>query len=228
MPLSKGAGAVVVRALVGEWADDELCLACHDATGGNPFLLHELAGELAHRGRNATAGEVSDLKPGTVTRTVLLRLARLPVGARRLAVALRVLGHGATLSEGAELCGLERTEAARLADLLIGSDILRPGTSLDFVHPLVADVTYNESAPVQRGQLHDAAAHMYSRAGLDVPVLVRRVLRRHRSGVDRGAAPRLGAGVCLGLLLPFAVELPAGARFRCHRRCPPVPGQRLV
>ncbi len=51
-PLGADAAATVVRAFA-PTADDALCRACHVATGGNPFLLEELAraGELDARAR---------------------------------------------------------------------------------------------------------------------------------------------------------------------------------
>lgn len=157
-PLSAGAAALLVRAATAGWAGEDLCLACHNATGGNPFLLHELAGELARRGPSVLPGQVARLKPATVTRTVLLRLARLPVQARSLAITAAVLGHGGTLADAAALNGLSREQAAQMHDLLVSTDILRPGDRLELAHPLVADVIYAESPAAQRSELHHAAA----------------------------------------------------------------------
>ena len=44
-PLGESAVARLVRDSLGDDASDELCRACAEATGGNPFLLSELLGE---------------------------------------------------------------------------------------------------------------------------------------------------------------------------------------
>jgi hypothetical protein len=59
--------------------------ACHLAVGGNPFLLTELAGALVRDGVRPTsdaAVRVRDVRPPTLSRAILLRLARAPPPAR--------------------------------------------------------------------------------------------------------------------------------------------------
>ena len=84
--------------------------ACHDATGGNPLLLSQLLTALrrprACRPTPRHAGLVRDIGPRAVSRTVLLRLARLPTGARAVAQAVAVLGDGAGLPAVAALAGV--------------------------------------------------------------------------------------------------------------------------
>src|SRR3954469_23649774 len=46
-PLSPAGSATSARRELAEDADDAFCRSCHDATGGNPYFLHELVGELA-------------------------------------------------------------------------------------------------------------------------------------------------------------------------------------
>lgn len=46
-PLSEEAAEVVVRGVLGAGADEELCRACHEATGGNPYYLRELTTALS-------------------------------------------------------------------------------------------------------------------------------------------------------------------------------------
>ena len=48
-PLSESAVASVVRASLGDDASAQLCRACAEATGGNPFLLSELARRVSPR-----------------------------------------------------------------------------------------------------------------------------------------------------------------------------------
>src|SRR6478752_9234814 len=54
-PLGPSAVARLVRDGLGDDASDELCRACADATGGNPFLLSELRGEFRRDARPANA-----------------------------------------------------------------------------------------------------------------------------------------------------------------------------
>ena len=91
-------------------ADERFVLACHDATGGNPFLAAELLAALARDGIAPTAANadaVGDLGPAAVRRAIMLRLGRLPEAAGRLARAAAVLGDGAQLRHATALAGIE-------------------------------------------------------------------------------------------------------------------------
>ena len=90
--------------------------ACHDATGGNPLLLRQLLTALEADGVRpdaAHAGLVREIGPRAVSRTVLLRLARLPPDAIAVARAVAVLGEGADLPAVAALAGLDEARVAR-------------------------------------------------------------------------------------------------------------------
>ena len=54
-PLTEAASASVVRAALGLSADAMFCRACHETTGGNPFLLSELVSALARGDVEASA-----------------------------------------------------------------------------------------------------------------------------------------------------------------------------
>ena len=99
-PLGEEAAAAVVRSIAPR-ADDALCRACHGATGGNPFLLSELARSLA-AGDEAGAAVHS---PERVTREIGARLDRLGAAAGALARAAAVLGDGVSLRRAATLAG---------------------------------------------------------------------------------------------------------------------------
>ena len=89
------------------------CAACHQATGGNPLLLRQLltALEADHvRPDAAHAGVVLEIGPRAVSRTVLLRLARLSADAIAVARAVAVLGESATLPT---VAALDRARARR-------------------------------------------------------------------------------------------------------------------
>jgi hypothetical protein len=67
-------------------APAELAAACHEASGGNPFLLGSLLDDL---GPAPDADAVRSARPVPVQRSVLLRLARLGPAAVALAQARR-------------------------------------------------------------------------------------------------------------------------------------------
>src|SRR4029079_18308783 len=123
-PLGEWAVASLVRAGLGAGASAQLCRACADATGGNPFLLSELLGEFRRDGRPADQidpAAVDRVAPDRIAAAVLLRVSRLHPQAPALARAVAVLGGQARLVRCARLADLPpktaRALAARPADL---------------------------------------------------------------------------------------------------------------
>ena len=93
-PLSEEAAEVVVRGVLGPGADEELCRACHEATGGNPYYLRELTTALLPergRGRARAGGERSE--PSGSARSRAACWSGLP--ARRRLRAARASDDGA-------------------------------------------------------------------------------------------------------------------------------------
>ena len=104
-PLSKSATTAVVRGRLPQ-AGDAFGAACHRATGGNPFLLGELLGELAAdsvEGAASDVGKVLEFGSERVGRAVRRRLRGLAPEATSVAEAVAVLGPGAPLDEVASL-----------------------------------------------------------------------------------------------------------------------------
>jgi DNA-binding CsgD family transcriptional regulator len=158
----------LVRARLSEDADDAFCDACHSTTGGNPLLLRQLLSSLdtegvAPEGRNAAL--VRDIGPRAVSRTVLLRLARLPGEAATVARAVAVLGENAHVPAVAALAGLDESVAAEATAALARAEILDPDPPLSFVHPLVRDAIYHDLPPGERELQHARAARMLADAG---------------------------------------------------------------
>jgi DNA-binding CsgD family transcriptional regulator len=167
-PLSVEASTELVRSRLGAGAADELCKACHAATGGNPFLLQELANALAAERAPvdaAAAARVGRLVPDAVARHVLVRLSRLGPETVSVAHAVAVLGAGTELRHAAQLAGLTEREAADAIDALVSADILSPGLPLEFVHPLVGEAVYSDARPAERLLAHARAARLLAAAG---------------------------------------------------------------
>lgn len=169
-PLSRAAVAELVRAQLAPHAVDSFCVACHQASGGNPFMLSELLGELGANGTVGAPGDiprVGDVAPATVKRSVLMRLGRLPEPAPRLARAVAVLGDGAELREAAVLAVVDTAAAAAAADALAAAGILEPGRPLRFLHPLVRSAVHTELASAEKAAAHKQAAKLLEEQGAE-------------------------------------------------------------
>jgi class 3 adenylate cyclase len=150
----------LVRQELGADAEEEFCLASHRATGGNPLLLRELLRTLADQDiapAAASVAVVERLAPDAVTRSVRLRLGRLPTEAARLARGVAVLGDRVEREHAAALAELERRQIAPAAAALARVDLLRPEPPFSFVHPLVGNAVY-ESIPSQEREAEHARA----------------------------------------------------------------------
>ena len=168
--LSLTAVSELVRSRLSSAADDEFCAASHEATAGNPFLLRELLRELSAEGSAGGAGEarhVRELAPATIQRAVLLRLARLPDEAGRLARAVAVLGDDAGLGQAGALAELDAPATGEAADALVAADILESGRPLRFVHPLVRNAVYADIPAADRQAAHRAAADLLQNVGAE-------------------------------------------------------------
>ena len=166
-PLTAAGSAHLLRL---RWpdADDAFCDACHEVTGGNPFLLGELCEGLALERlepveRNAR--RVREFGPQSVSSAVVARLARLSPAAKSVAWAVAVLGAGAHLPAVARLTGLGESEVARAGDALTSAAILGEQRPLGFVHPIVRRAIYSAISPSDRALLHRRAARLLQELG---------------------------------------------------------------
>lgn len=201
---SEGVAAVLEGRLEGTVAS-EFAASCQAAVRGNPFLLSELAGALVADGVQPTADaadRVRQVRPQTLSRAILLRLARMPEGATDLATAVAVLGERVDLDLARDLAAQDEAGAAEALDPLAAAEILSPALPLDFVHPIVREVVYGELGPAARARWHARAATLIIERGGAIerasPHLLwttpageaktARALRRAaRAALDRGA-----------------------------------------
>jgi len=147
-PLSEQAVAELVRLGLATEVEVAFARACHEMTGGVPFLVQELVRTIGDEGivpTAAAASQVQALAPGTVSQSVVQRLNRLSPLARKLARAAAVLGE---------------------ADLrLAAAGILAHGRPLRFVHPIVRAAVEADLPAGERAALHAAAARRLAEAG---------------------------------------------------------------
>ena len=159
-PLTEDGTAGMVSTVLGE-GDEAFASACQEVTAGNPLLLRQLLTALAAEQvvpDAAHAESVRAIGPRAVSRTVLLRLARLPAPAATVARAIAVLGEQPGLPVIAALAEVSEGEAAEAIDALVRAEILRSDEA--FVHPLVRDAVYRELPAARRGLEHARAARL--------------------------------------------------------------------
>ena len=181
-PLGSEATAALVRERLGGQADAELCRACHDYTGGNPFLLESLAAALREPGTGDPLTRLENLAPEPVARAVLRRVSQLGEDAGRLTHALAVLGGPAPVRHAAALAGQDIPDAARLADDLRAADVLAPGSVLEFAHPIVRAAVYESIPAGERALAHAQAARLLERDGADTERVALHLLRSEPAG----------------------------------------------
>jgi DNA-binding NarL/FixJ family response regulator len=168
-PLGLDSVSTLVR-LMFEDATDAFCAACAERTAGNPFYLRELL--LALRAERGSAGEielaqVKGMAPRSVSRSVLVRIARVDAGAGALARAVAVLGDRVELRHAVELAELADDDAAGALDALTNADVLAVGEPIAFVHPLVGAAIYDDIPAAQRASSHLRAARLLDREDVD-------------------------------------------------------------
>ena len=192
----QGAAALLADELERE-PEEAFTETCHEVSGGNPFLLCELARTLAAEQVDPAAGQASrvrELAPERVTRTVQLRLARLSPEARAVAQAVVVLGDGADGRLAAELAGLDEAVVARGADELRAAAILDSDATLRFIHPLVRTALDAELPTGERGAAHARAVELLRARGASAQRLATHLVATEARGERATVATLLEAG----------------------------------
>lgn len=179
--LSAEATTALLTEELGDPPEAMFAAACHEVSGGNPFLLCELVRELVEQGIEPTAAHaesVRNLAPERVARMLTMRVARLPPEAEAVARSLAVLGDDSNLSLVAELADIDPEMTRRAADALRASAIFDTGQSLRFIHPLVRNAIYADVPAGNRAEAHARAASL---------------LREHDAGPERIATQLLAS-----------------------------------
>jgi DNA-binding CsgD family transcriptional regulator len=184
-PLSEIGAAALLERSYGFEVEPAFGRACHEWTAGNPFLLSELARELAAEGvepKAATAERMRGVNPDSIGRSALLRLESLGPEAAAVARALAILGSGSALADAAALGGLGDGEARAAGDALVAAAILEPEQPLRFAHPVIESVIYADLPPAQRAAQHQRAAQLLDRRGAPPERVAVHLLRSDPSG----------------------------------------------
>ena len=168
-PLTEAGSASLVRDTWTPAADRDLCRACFEVTGGNPFLLREVARALVSEvlaPDPALVDRVRRLTPRAVSRSVIARLRRLPDAATTLAQTLAVMGGRAEPAELLAVAGVDLEDGLRALDALELEQIAG-GRPVTFVHPLVGTAIAAELPESTRVLAHARAARALAGAGAD-------------------------------------------------------------
>jgi DNA-binding CsgD family transcriptional regulator len=193
--LSEPAVALLIEQLLDRPSSQQFTRACHVATGGNPFLVHELLRALEGDDvvpDDASVTRVEDIAPTTIALATLARLRRLGRAANDLACALAVLGRSAELRHAAALAQQDDVVAVHAADVLTAAGVVRDGRPLEFIHPIVRTTVYNALAPANRAASHKRAARLLAQDGVVDVALAPHLLATEPSS-DRWVVERLRA-----------------------------------
>ena len=193
---SAGASALLAEQL-GRSPEPAFAATCHEVSGGNPFLVCELARTLASEqiGPDAAqAPRVRELVPERVSRTVQVRLARLSAAAQAVARAVVVLGDDADVRLAAALAELDEALVARAADELRGASILDADAALRFTHPLVRTALASELPAGERAAAHARAVELLRARGASPQQLATHLLATDPRGERATAQTLLEAG----------------------------------
>ncbi|MFF3404330.1 AAA family ATPase [Streptomyces sp. NPDC002659] len=189
-PLSPHATAQLLQQALPEGVDPQFATACHQATGGNPLLLRELARTISAEAITASAENVArvrDLGSRAVARLVALRMARLSRPTVAVARAAAILGDHADLTTVAALADQDTTTALEGAAALERLQILRPeqhGTAmrLVYIHPLVQAAVHDSIDHADHATAHHRAAQLLTVAGADPERIAAHLVRTPPAG----------------------------------------------
>jgi len=186
-PLSEAGAEELLAATLTQQPERAFARAAWQASGGNPFLLTELARTLAEEGIApvaASVDRVTAITPQAIANSVLIRIGRMPDGAAEIARAAAVLGDGADPGAVAALSGLEIEAVEEAADTLTAGGVLDDSPSLRFTHPLVRTAIYDDLPANERGRMHARAAAALDELGADPEGSAGHLLRVPRGGEE--------------------------------------------
>jgi DNA-binding CsgD family transcriptional regulator/predicted negative regulator of RcsB-dependent stress response len=180
-------------------ASAPFCSAVAELSRGNPFYVRELLAALELDGSAGGGDDVEQIRavaPESISRSVLVRVGRLDLGAVVLARAAAILGDGGALRHAGALAGLDGEQAAAAVDALSAGEIVAPGDPVSFVHPLVAAAIYADTPDGERANGHLHAARLLAAEGADAQRVAVHLLRSPRRN-DRWVVERLRTAAAL-------------------------------
>jgi DNA-binding CsgD family transcriptional regulator len=170
-PLTSMGTTRLIRRLAPQ-ASIRLCSDWHRATGGDPWLLGELARSIQGHGQLAIETRVTDSARAVVRR----RLAELEPRDRAVAAARAVIGAGAASYAVARVAAADLSELARADDALTSVGLIRPDRD-GIAHELIASAIRDDLAPAEHERLHRQSAEALIELGATSEVIAHHLLQ---------------------------------------------------
>jgi DNA-binding CsgD family transcriptional regulator len=130
---------------------------------GNPLLLFALLAIFpsdARPGPSDVSATITEKGLPRLAAAIQERVSALPLAAAHLLEAVAVLGDRADLSLAGLLARIDSVVAERVAEDLVGAELLVDGRPLCFESPLVRAAVYRDISPSRRTRLHKTAARL--------------------------------------------------------------------
>ncbi|MEJ7875945.1 MAG: AAA family ATPase [Solirubrobacterales bacterium] len=230
-PLGEEGSRALLEQALGHSADVTFAQSCHEASGGNPFLLSELATSLRADCIEPVAANVERVRglvPAAVVNSVLMRIGRMPQACGELAAAVAVLGSEVEPRLAASLSGIGLDDLAGPLEDLERAGIIAPDRPLRFVHPLLREAVRAELPLARREALHAKAAALLGDEGAKAEEIAHHLLNAPRAGsretvtaLRKAATAAVGGGapeaavtyLLRALAEPPSADVQAGLRY---------------
>ncbi|WP_344635747.1 ATP-binding protein [Kitasatospora cystarginea] len=189
-PLNPASVARLVRAALGEEAEDAFCRQVWAVTAGNPYDTTALLREVRDQCLDpieANSPQLRDLAAAAKGMTLQHWLAKLGPSTLRFAWAAALLGTEIKQSFAASISAQGAAEADESVRQLRKHRILTstPNGRLEFVHPLIATSIYQSMPAGTRTGMHGMAATIIENNGGSLLEASRHLLETHPEGDDR-------------------------------------------
>ncbi len=221
-PLSRTGVATVLRAHLGGTRVQEPTIdRAVVATGGNPFLVTQLATALAEAPGALSGAELSELMDGvsqTLSSSLAARVRRLGPDAVSLADAVVILGDDCSIGEACAVAGISRERALRAAAALAGSGVFARARVTAFAHPLVRAAIASALVAADRARLQERAVAVLLDTGADERRVATHLLHTEPAGSRRAAAALRAAAAAAS-----AAAAPARAALLMRRAIAELP-----
>ncbi|MGW4720686.1 helix-turn-helix transcriptional regulator [Nocardia sp. NPDC004260] len=185
-------------ALLGESPDTPIVAELHEATGGNPFYVEQLARSADFNGKRSSRplanSMVDDFDiPSRLRNAVVSNLDRLPAPVLALAQSASIVGDPFSMDLVSDITEIDPGLMQRYMNDLVAADLIHPtesGRSFCFRHPVVRRVIYDSTPPASRVNLHRKLATLLSHRGAS-PSTQAHHLQRCASPGDQAAITTL-------------------------------------
>ncbi len=201
-PLTLAGVGAVLRDRAGETIDHDVVALGKQATGGNPFLVVQLARALHETGQPLELADVGDVMAGvaqSLSAVLRVRVGRLGPDATTLARTVAVLGDDVSVTEACAVGALEREAALVAAAALAGAGIFASDRVNCFAHPIVRAAVEADLMAAERTLIEERAVAVLLAADAEPARIAVHLLRTEATGEARAvAALRVAAASASG------------------------------